>query len=97
MRNIDSRAILRPRHGIFDRLAAAFGDATHDQPGRAGVDVHLEIDWSEDWLVHLLQRCGEDLEDRGAGHGVLARSLPSTAHHRSQATPLAAVALLSQT
>src|SRR5580704_17519474 len=64
--------MLRSRHGILDRLAAAFGDAGNDQPRGAGVDVYREIDRSEYGLRHLLQSGGEDLEDCCAGYGVLA-------------------------
>jgi hypothetical protein len=64
--------MLRPSDRIFDRFATALGDAAHYQPAFAGVDVYLEVDGCENWFVKFLKCGGENLEDGGAGLGILA-------------------------
>ncbi len=58
--------------GIEDRLAARFDDAGDDEAGPPPIDVDVEIDLAEDRLVHLVERRGENVENRRAGLGVLA-------------------------
>src|SRR5580692_3624393 len=72
VRDIDADAILRAGDRILDRLAAALGDAAHDQPALTGVDVDVEVDGGENGFVEFLKRRREHLKDGGAGLGILA-------------------------
>src|SRR5579862_3184754 len=70
--DIDPCSMLHACDRIFDRLAAAFGDAAYNQPGLAGVDIDVEVDGREDRFVHFFQGGGKHLEDGGARLGILA-------------------------
>src|SRR5688572_8091898 len=69
--HVDTHAVLSAGDGVQDRLAAPLGDAGDGHARAPRVDVHLEVDLREDRIVDFLERAGEDVEDGGAGLGVL--------------------------
>ncbi len=72
VRAVDADAMFLAGDGIEDRFAAGSVIPGTMRRAAALVDVDVEVDVGEHRIVHLFQRRSENVEDRGAGIGVLA-------------------------
>src|ERR1700704_2363983 len=66
VRRIDAHAMLFLCDGIENGLAARVDISGHNKTGAPAIDVDLEIDLGEDWLVNFLQCARKDVEERRA-------------------------------
>src|SRR4051794_12363690 len=72
VRQRDPGAVLRPRHRVADRLAAALDQARHREASGPALRVELDLDRAVQGLVVGVDDVGEDVEDGGPRLRLLA-------------------------